>query len=316
MRALGHTAITLAACALLVACGDAETPTTPAGGGARAKPVVYTTFYPTTYFAKRLAGDDARVVCPLPDDEDPIFWKPDEETILAYQGADLIVVNGAEFEKWVPRASLPESRVVDTAASFSEGWVTFEKAVEHSHGPSGKHAHEGIDGHTWLSPVLAKAQSARIMGALMQLLPDSEARLRVMERHAALDADLDDLDARFQSLTKDYDGHALLASHPAYNYVARQYGWRVLSLDLDPGAMPDDAAFDEIRALLAETPARHILWESAPQADIAARFRRELGLESIVFSPCETPPDDGVDYVARMNENLDDVAPALAPWTD
>ena len=316
MRALGHTAITLLACALLFACGDGETPTTPAGGGARSKPVVYTTFYPTTYFAERLAGDDARVVCPLPDDEDPIFWKPDEETILAYQAADLIVVNGAEFEKWVLRASLPESRIVETADPFKEGWLRFEHAVEHSHGPAGKHAHEGIDGHTWVSPVLAKAQAIQIVGALMRLMPDSESRLRIQARLPALESDLDALDARFRALTKDYDGHALLASHPAYNYVARQYGWQVHSLDLDPEAMPSDAAFDEIRALLAETPARHILWESAPLPDIAARFRRELGLESIVFSPCETPPDGGVDYLARMNENLDDVAPALAPWTD
>ena len=324
MRALLGTTVPLlvgacacaCACALLGACGGDDGSTTPSAERGRSRPVVYTTFYPTTYFAERLAGDDAEIVCPLPDDEDPIFWKPDEETILAYQQADLIVTNGAEFEKWVLRASLPEGRIVETAAPFREGWLKFAKAVEHSHGPSGKHAHEGIDGHTWLDPVLAKAQSTRIMAALMPLLPDAEARLRLPERLAALCADLDVLDTRLEALGQRYDGHTVLASHPAYNYVAKRYGWRIRNLDLDPEAMPTDDAFEEIRALLAETPARHILWEGDPLPEIAARFRADLGLESIVFSPCETPPEDGVDYLARMSRNLDEVAPALAPWTD
>lgn len=314
MRAVGRAAVAVAACVLLAACGVDDSATT--SEGERSKPVVYTTFYPLTWMANRLAGDDAEIVCPLPDDEDPIFWKPSEDTILAYQGADLIVVNGAEFEKWVLRVPLPESRIVQTAEPFREGWVTFEKAVEHSHGPSGAHAHEGIDGHTWVDPILAQAQATQVMAGLIRVQPESDARQRVSERFAALEADLQALDARFKTLSEKYDGHALLASHPAYNYVAKRYGWRIISLDLDPEGMPSDAAFGEIRALLAQTPARHILWESPPTPEIAARFREDLGLESIVFSPCETPPDGGVDYLARMNENLDDVAPALAPWTD
>ena len=167
-----------------------------------------------------------------------------------------------------------------------------------------------------MDPILAKAQATQILAGLMRILPDSADRIRLQERLPALHGDLDALDARLRALTEDYDGHALLASHPAYNYLAKRYGWRVISLDLDPEAMPDAVAFAEIQALLAETPARHILWESAPQPEIAARFREELSLESIVFSPCETPPEGGVDYLARMNQNLDDVAPALAPWTD
>lgn len=315
MHPLTKTLTALILCAVTAACGGDASDSPPAGdeGG---KPVVYTTFYPTTYFATRLAGDDATVVCPLPDDEDPIFWKPSEETILAYQKADLIVVNGAEFEKWVPRASLPESRIVNTAEPFREGWVTFEQAVEHSHGPSGKHAHEGIDGHTWLDPILAKAQSTQIMGGLMRLFPDSESRLRLQPRLEALHGDLDGLDARFKAVTAGYDGHAIYASHPAYNYVAKRYGWKVMSLDLDPEEMPSDEAFAEIKAQLAKIPARHILWEGEPLPEIAARFGDELGLASIWFSPCETTPEGGVDYLARMKTNLDAVAPALRPWTD
>ena len=313
MRALGTTFVLVL---LLAACGGDTGGDSSPDGTSDGPPTVYTTFYPTTYLAERLAGDDAKVVCPLPDDEDPIFWKPPEEVILAYQQADLIVVNGAEFEKWVPLASLPESKVVSTAEPFREGWLTYEQAVEHTHGPSGKHAHEGIDGHTWVDPVLAKAQSDQILAGLFRVLPDGEARQRVQARLDALHADLDALDARFREVTKDYDGHAIYASHPAYNYIAKRYDWKVVSLDLDPEEMPSAEVFAEIKAQLAATPARHILWEGNPLPEIAARFRDELGLESIWFSPCEGPPEGGVDYLARMNRNVDELAPALAPWTD
>ena len=35
---------------------------------------VLTTFYPTEYFAERIAGGLVIVDSPLPDGEDPIFW--------------------------------------------------------------------------------------------------------------------------------------------------------------------------------------------------------------------------------------------------
>ena len=139
--------------ALLAACGERS----PGGAPpSRAIPLVYTTFYPTTYFAARIGGARVRVVCPLPDGEDPIFWLPDAETIRAYQQADLIVVNDAGFEKWVDKVSLPDAKVVRTARPFRAEWLTYEKAVEHSHGKGGEHAHQGTDGHTWLDPRLAK----------------------------------------------------------------------------------------------------------------------------------------------------------------
>lgn len=310
MRNPATLACALAVLALLPACGgDTDGPTT--AGEGRAVPVVYTTFYPTTYFAERLAGDDARVVCPLPADEDPIFWQPPEDVVLAYQDADLIVLNGAEFEKWVTRASLPESRIVSTAAPFREDWITFANAIVHSHGRGGAHTHKGTDGHTWLDPNLAKVQAAQIAKALQRELPGKAAAID--GRLARLDVDLDALDARLRELTEPYDGHAILASHPAYNYLAKRYGWHVVNLALDPETMPSDDDFAKVRALLDTTPARHILWESPPREAIATRMRDELGLESVWFSPCETPPDGEVDYLDRMNANLDAVARVLAP---
>jgi len=102
-------------------------------------PTVSPTFYPTEYFPSRIGGDHVLVTLPLPPDADPIFWQPSREQIAAYQEADLIVINGADFEKWIATASLPESRIVDTAAAFEDDFVTYETTT-HAHGPGG-HEH-------------------------------------------------------------------------------------------------------------------------------------------------------------------------------
>jgi zinc transport system substrate-binding protein len=286
--------------AVVAGCGDGgSTPADDAGG----KPVVMTTFYPTLYFTQRIAGDLVTATCPVPEDEDAIFWQPDEETVGRYQAADLIVVNGAEFEKWVAKVSLPASRVVNTAKPFEKDFIRFEKAVTHSHGPAGKHAHVGIDGHTWVDPVNAKVQATQIHAALRKLLPDEKEKLDA--GLASLLADLDELNAGFGALS---GRPPLLASHPAYNYIAKRYGWDLANLNLDPETMPSDEEFTKIAGILETHPAKFLLWEADPKPEIAARFRDELSIESVTFSPCELMSAEdlaaGEDYLSVMKANL------------
>ncbi|MGE3166041.1 MAG: metal ABC transporter substrate-binding protein [Planctomycetota bacterium] len=282
-----------------------------AGGGL---PVVYTTFYPTEYWAERLGRGFVDVHCPVPEDEDPIFWEPTPAEIAAFQKADLIIVNGASFEKWIAQATLPTGRVVDTALPFASEFITFEKATTHSHGPKGEHTHAGIDGHTWLDPNLAKIQAGEVLAALARLVPQHADELRA--RHQALVKDLDDLDRALRSLAPRTPGQWLLASHPAYNYLARRYDWKIANLDLDPEQMPDEAALTQIGAVLAQQSARAIIWESAPDPEIADRLRERFDLESFVVSPCELlgamERKAGVDYIGVMKTNVDALRAAFA----
>ena len=58
---------------------------------------VYTVNYPLQYCAQRIAGDTLTVVFPMTVDEDPAYWKPAPQIIQAYQNADLILLNGADY---------------------------------------------------------------------------------------------------------------------------------------------------------------------------------------------------------------------------
>ena len=175
--------VSLAGClllpvALLTSCQPDPIPSAPLTPN-----TVYTTFYPTTDWTRQIVGSQLEVVCPLPEDADAIYWQPSPEIIAAYQGAALVVVNGAEFEKWVEKVSLPRGRTVDTARGFEKEFVTYE-SVTHSHGPEGEHTHEGIDGHTWVDPLLAARQAEAILAALVKHFPAHEETFR--KNHAEL----------------------------------------------------------------------------------------------------------------------------------
>lgn len=291
----GLTTASLAGC-------NSDSGSTTAAQQAAAEDVVLTTFYPTAYFARRIAGDAVRVDCPVPEGADPIFWKPDRAALERYRNARLVVLNGAEFEKWAATASLPASRVVNSAASFKDRFITFDTGITHSHGEAGEHSHEGIDGHTWLDPLLAIEQARAIAKGMKQAWPEHAQAFDA--NLALLVSDLTALDASFQSLTPKLAGVKLLASHPAYNYLARRYGWAITNLDLDPEEGLTAEVMEEIAATIGDHEGKAVLlWESEP-----TETGFTGGFTSIVFSPAELPgtgPDPvSPDYLGIMRGNI------------
>src|SRR5206468_196992 len=136
---------------------------------------VYTTFYPLTYFTEAVGGAQVHVVNPLPPNEDGAFWVPPRDVVKQYHAADLIVMNGSNYETGFEKVSLPESKIVNTTAFSKGNEVIFDDPVTHSHGAAGTHTHQGIDGHTWVDPRTAKRQAQAICDALVEKRPQQAA---------------------------------------------------------------------------------------------------------------------------------------------
>ena len=278
-----------------------------AGAAAAEKPVVYTTFYPTTYFAERIAGDLATIECPCPPDADPAMWMPDDKTIEAYQQADLIVVNGASFEHWLPKVMLPESRIVDTTRPLRSTLIKLERGMTHSHGPGGAHVHHGTDGHTWVDPENARIQAREILKALGRKLPDKKAQLQ--SNFDSFVKDLEALDARLKAVSKKIGDQQLVSNHPTYNYLARHYGWNMKVFYIEPDGETEADELKRLSEFLAEHPAKYLFWESEPSEEIAKKMAAKFNLESVIYEPAETLDAEqkkaGTNYLSIMNANVD-----------
>lgn len=282
-----------------------------ASGSARAEsPVgVAVSNYPLAYFAQRIGGDAAEVSFPAPAGIDPAFWRPRPQDVLAMQSADVIFLNGAGYEHWRERVSLPAGRIVDTSEAFSERFLEIESGPSHSHGKAGEHSHRGTAFVTWLDLRQALEQASAVRDALVRESPDDEELFR--SNYDDLAREFSKLDEQMQTAFAPYGKRALLASHPVYQYLARRYGLDLESVVWEPGALPSNEQWSALERSLEARPADLMLWEAAPLSQTVTRLKA-LGVDVVVFEPAGNRPTEG-DFLATMRRNLANVQAAVEP---
>ncbi len=285
---------------LLASCGRETTlPTESAKSG---KPQVYVANYPLKYFAERLAGNAVDVKFPAPGDEDPAFWQPDDAAISAYQSADLILMNGAAYSKWAEKVTLPQSKLVDTAASFKAQFIEIKADSTHSHGPGGEHSHSGTAFTTWID-LQQGIQQIQAVATALEGVAGTGAKAAVQANLATLKKEMETLDQRLLAVGKRIANAPLVASHPVYHYLARRYALNLQSVLWEPEVVPDEKAMEVLKALLSKHPAKWMIWEGEPARESVAKLEA-IGVKSLVFDPCGNVPDSG-DFLSVMTANVE-----------
>ena len=264
------------------------------------KLIIYTVNYPLQYFAERIGDQHVDVYFPAPNDIDPSFWKPDVKTVERYQQADLILLNGANYAKWVNRVSLPRMRTVDTSQDFRDQLIKVSAGTTHSHGPTGDHSHSGMAFTTWLDPQLASLQAKAIRDALITRRPDLKSQFE--QNYQTLHAQLIEIDNSIREIVAKQPRQPLLASHPVYQYLAHRYDLNLESVLWEPQVMPSDSQWQALRELLSRHPARRMIWEAQPAMQIVKQLK-ELSVQSIVFAPSANVPEQG-GYIEVMQKNV------------
>lgn len=269
---------------------------------------VYVVNYPLQYFAERIGGNRIAVAFPAPPGVDPSDWMPDDETILRYQQADLVLLNGAGYERWARRASLPAATQVDTARTIQDRLLIVPDAITHSHGPDGVHSHPGTAFTTWLDPLLAVEHARVVKDSLARRLPAHADEFA--GRFEALADDLRGIDREIEKIVRDHRERPLLASHPVYHYLETRYELSLVNLSWYSTRMPGAEEWEKLEAILNDHPAGAILWKADPLPAIQSRLEA-LGVKSIVYSPAAQPPSDG-DFLAMMRQNAANLRTAFA----
>ncbi len=288
---------------LLTACEPSSSEGTVRVAEDDSKLVIVATNTPLAYFAMRIGGHHVQAEYPGPSGEDPAFWTPDDASIQLMQEADLILLNGASYEKWLSQISLPQAKMVDTSASFKDNFLQSGETTTHSHGPGGDHSHSGTAFTTWIDFSQAASQAQTICDALVQKSPEHASAFK--EGLERLRSDLDALDQRMRSIASRIGKQPLLASHPVYQYWARRYPLNIKAVLWEPETLPTDEQWNEIKTILQSHPAKWMIWEGTPAPESVKKLDG-MGIRSLVFDPCGGPPDQAEgDWLAVMKSNLD-----------
>jgi zinc transport system substrate-binding protein len=91
--------------------------------------------------------------------------------VLAFQSADVILLNGASYSKWLDKVTLPRRKLVNTSQLFKDRYIQAQNVTTHRHGPQGKHAHAGLAFTTWIDFQQAIQQAEAVLNAVVNLTP-------------------------------------------------------------------------------------------------------------------------------------------------
>jgi zinc transport system substrate-binding protein len=268
---------------------------------------VFVVNYPMQYFAERIGGEHVKVVFPAPADVDPAYWMPDRPTIANFQQADLVLLNGAGYAKWVNKVTLPRFRTIDTSAGFKDRYIEADEVITHSHGSEGDHVHEALAFTTWIDFSLAVEHARAITAALNRKRP---ALHGIFEKnYALLEKDLMALDGTIKGIVSIDRTRPLVVSHPVYEYFAKRYGLNIESLHWEPDDTLTNAQIMELKSILKEHSAKWMIWEGTAMKQ-SVEGLKEIGVDSLVFNPCGNTADQG-DFLSVMRQNVESLKAAF-----
>lgn len=270
-------------------------------------------------FCQKIGGEQIHLTTMIPSGTEAHDWEPSPGDIVRLGEADVLVINGAGLEQWTDTVlsslNKPELVVVDTSAEIPALLGT------HSHDHEGEEDHDddakadGIDPHTWLSPVNVKAQLQAICDALVKADPDNAGTYTKNLTH--WQAEMDALDQEYQDALGGLAHKDIVVTHQAYGHLCHAYGLTQHGIEgISAESDPDPKRMAEIIQLVQEKRVRAIFYDPAHGDRVARVVADATGTEMKALYPLEgftaQQQADGEDYVSVMRKNLQALREALS----
>ncbi|MBI4318303.1 MAG: zinc ABC transporter substrate-binding protein [Chloroflexi bacterium] len=289
---------------------------------------VTASFYPLAEFAKQVGKEKVQVRNLTPPGAEPHDFDPSPRDLVDLQRSQVFIYNGAGFEPWVDKVLTDLPRGGPVVVDSSEGMRLLESGEDegdNKHGlaqapihsvPSDVSGQAGaaFDPHFWLDPVLAKQQVDNIKEGLIKADPTNDASYKA--NASAYKAKLDELDGQFRQGLSSCKRRDVIASHDAFQYLARRYSLNVVAISgLSPDDEPSPRRLAEIVEFARANSVKYIFFETLVSPRLADTIAREVGAKTLVFNSIEGLTSEeqaaGKDYLSVQRENLANLRIAL-----
>ena len=269
----------------------------------RADAAVVTSLKPLGFIASAIADGVTETQVLLPDgaSEHDYSLRPSDAKRL--QNADLVVWIGPEMEAFMNKStqSIPEAKKVTIAqldgvkpllmkgADDDDDDHAAEGEHDHAHAEKGDahHHHGDYNMHLWLSPEIARLSAVAIHDKLVELMPQSRARL---------DANLKDFEANLATTDKQVanelapvKGKGYFVFHDAYGYYEKHYGLTPLGhFTVNPEIQPGAQRLHQIRTQLVEQKATCVFAEPQFRPAVVESVARGTSVRMGTLDPLGT----------------------------
>ncbi|MBW9460506.1 zinc ABC transporter substrate-binding protein ZnuA [Kluyvera sp. EC_51] len=258
---------------------------------------------PLGFIASAIADGVTETQVLLPDgaSEHDYSLRPSDAKRL--QNADLVVWTGPEMEAFMDKSSqsIPDNKKVTIAQLDGVKPLLMKGADDddhdgadgddhdHAHGEKGDahHHHGEYNMHLWLSPEIARLSAVAIHDKLVELMPQSRARL---------DANLKDFEANLAATDKQVaselapvKGKGYFVFHDAYGYYEKHYGLTPLGhFTVNPEIQPGAQRLHQIRTQLVEQKATCVFAEPQFRPAVVESVARGTSVRMGTLDPLGT----------------------------
>jgi ABC-type Zn uptake system ZnuABC Zn-binding protein ZnuA len=305
----------ISACAPAQPPGDVPSASTPgAASPSGTAPLKVAVSTGALAYCTRAIGGDRVEVMPLVKGVDGV---PTREALLKAQEADLILLNGAGHEPWLPAVTLPADALLDTSGGAPE-IPEDPHGRQHRHGPEGAAHGHGRPSLVWLDPRVVGHQCERTHQALAKRLPAE--RNGLAERHQRVQLELGALDEALAAASRPLRNTAMVAAGSGYRSFARRYGLPMRFTRHRPesaagagsspstgtsihGSDADVLFLQELDQLAAAEPVRVVVLPREPSDELGEKISKR-GLALVVLDPLSDWTSSERGFIAGQRRNL------------
>lgn len=339
MSLIDRPGAALALALVVGACSDDAV-----AGGADDRPSVVTTTNILGDVVAAVAGDVADVTTIMPVGANPHDFQASAQEAAAMRQADLLVVNGAGFERGLldviegaEADGVPVHEAISAVETLhlgdhrhdhAEDRATVDADDGHDHGDEDAQGHgsggaghsdAGVDPHFFTDPVRMAAAVEGIVDALVAEVPAIDEEALRTSAHEYL-TELEQLDADIEAAFAriDVDNRVLLTNHEVFGYLADRYGFELVGTVIPGGSTSEGASAADLAALVDEidehdVPA--IFADTSAPADLAQVLADEVGDVAVVELFSESLGEEGsagATYLEMMRTNAERIVSALS----
>ena len=265
----------------------------------------------------RIGGQHVTVTTLVGPNGDAHVYRPTPADARAVSEAQILVVNGLDFEGWLDRliqaSDFAGVRVVATAG-IKPMAVEDDGGDEHGDGHDG-HDHGAFDPHAWQSLRHTVAYADNITSALAKADPNNASTF--YRNRAAYVAEIDALDAEIRGMFADLPpgSRTIVTSHDAFQYFGRDYGLAFIApqgLSTASEASARDVA--RLIQFIRNQGIRAVFAENVADPRLLQRIADETGatIGGTLYPDALSGPDGPAPtYLDMMRHNARTLAQAL-----
>ena len=311
-----------------------------ASASAEAKPMIVVTTNILGDVVTNMVGDSFDVEVIMPPGSDPHDFQASAQQVAKMMEADLLVVNGANFEEGmldVIEAAESEGVMVFEAISVVEQLEGGDDHSDHGdhddheghddhddheghddHDDHEGHDHGGIDPHFFTDP----ARMAQVSGALADFLVANFPEVDESSLTSTANSyqqELEDLDAEVEEILSAIpaDSRSLVTNHSVFAYFADRYDFEILGSIIPSSSTLSSASAQQLASLAEELRSEQVtaIFADASSSDaLAQTLAAEVDGVQVINLYTESlgePGSDGADYISMVRFNAQEIVRGL-----